>query len=202
MIKKLLLAILLALPLSGMAQKFGVVDLESIFASMPESAAMQTQLQQTSSRYEEEFSKLQEEVNKLYTEYQAIANDPNTPESIKERRVQEIQERAGKVEQFRNTAEQDIARLQQQLMAPIQQRLMDAVKAVGTEESFTFIFPNEPSLLLYTGGTVENVTPKVRVKLGLPATPPPTPAATTPAATATSTPAAATTPATTTPAAN
>ena len=30
----------------------------------------------------------------LYTEYQTIANDANTPESIKERRVQEIQERA------------------------------------------------------------------------------------------------------------
>ncbi len=184
MIKKLLLAVLLTLPFAGMAQKFGVVDLESIFSSMPESTSMQTQLQQTSARYEEEFGKLQEEVNKLYTEYQAIANDANTPESIKERRVQEIQERAGKVEQFRNTAEQDIARLQQQLMAPIQQRLMDAVKAVGTEEGFTFIFPNEPSLLLYTGSTVEDVTPKVRVKLGLPATPPPAATTAAPAAAA------------------
>ncbi len=195
MIKKLLLAILLALPLSGMAQKFGIVDLESIFSSMPEATEMQTQLQQTSQRYEEEFAKLQDEVNKLYTEYQAIANDANTPESIKERRVQEIQERAGKVEQFRNTAEQDLARLQQQLMAPIQQRMMDAVKAVGAEGGYTFVFPNEQSLLLYTGTDVVDITPTVRVRLGLPATPPPAPAASTTAAT----PAASTT---TTPAAN
>ena len=102
MIKKLLMALLVALPFSSMAQKFGVVDLESIFTSMPESAAMQTQLQETTTKYEEEFGKLQEEVNKLYTEYQTIANDANTPESIKERRVQEIQERAAKVDQFRN----------------------------------------------------------------------------------------------------
>ena len=118
MIKKLLMALLVALPFSSMAQKFGVVDLESIFTSMPESAAMQTQLQETTTKYEEEFGKLQEEVNKLYTEYQTIANDANTPESIKERRVQEIQERAAKVDQFRNTAQQDIQRLQEQLMAP------------------------------------------------------------------------------------
>ena len=110
MIKKLLMALLVALPFSSMAQKFGVVDLESIFTSMPESAAMQTQLQETTTKYEEEFGKLQEEVNKLYTEYQTIANDANTPESIKERRVQEIQERAAKVDQFRNTAQQDIQR--------------------------------------------------------------------------------------------
>lgn len=178
-----------------MAQKFGIVDLESIFSSMPEATEMQTQLQQTSQRYEEEFAKLQDEVNKLYTEYQAIANDANTPESIKERRVQEIQERAGKVEQFRNTAEQDLARLQQQLMAPIQQRMMDAVKAVGAEGGYTFVFPNEQSLLLYTGTDVVDITPTVRVRLGLPATPPPAPAASTTAAT----PAASTT---TTPAAN
>lgn len=169
MIKKLLLALFIALPLTSLAQKFGTVDLESIFSAMPEASAMQTQLQETSARYEEEFGKLQEEVNKLYTEYQAIANDPNTPESIKERRVQEIQERAGKVEQFRNTAEQDLSRLQQQLMAPISQRLNDAVKAVGVEEGYTFIFPNEPSLLLYTGTEVVDVTPAVRTKLGLPA---------------------------------
>ncbi|MDE6464109.1 MAG: OmpH family outer membrane protein [Muribaculaceae bacterium] len=169
MIKKLLVAILVALPFTSMAQKFGVVDLESIFTAMPETAAMQTQLQETTSRYEEEFSKLQEEVNKLYAEYQAIANDANTPESIKERRVQEIQERAGKVDQFRNTASQDIARLQEQLMAPISQRLNEAVKAVGQEGGFTFVFPNEPQLLLYVGSDVTDLTGAVRTKLGLPA---------------------------------
>ncbi len=159
MIKKLLMALLVALPFSSMAQKFGVVDLESIFTSMPESAAMQTQLQETTTKYEEEFGKLQEEVNKLYTEYQTIANDANTPESIKERRVQEIQERAAKVDQFRNTAQQDIQRLQEQLMAPISQRINEAVRAVGAEGGFTFIFPNEPSLLLFSGSDVVDVTP-------------------------------------------
>ncbi len=177
MIKKLLMALLVALPFSSMAQKFGVVDLESIFTSMPESAAMQTQLQETTTKYEEEFGKLQEEVNKLYTEYQTIANDANTPESIKERRVQEIQERAAKVDQFRNTAQQDIQRLQEQLMAPISQRINEAVRAVGAEGGFTFIFPNEPSLLLFSGSDVVDVTPTVRTKLGRPATAPAVPAA-------------------------
>lgn len=179
MIKKVILAVLLALPFASMAQKFGVVDVESIFTAMPETAQMQTQLQQTSARYEEEFGKLQEEVNKLYTEYQTIQNDENTPQSIKERRVQEIQERASKVDQFRNTATQDLARLQEQLMAPISQKINDAVKSVGAEGGFTFIFLNEPNLLLYTGTDVTDITPLVRTKLNLPA------AGAAPAATAT-----------------
>lgn len=172
MIKKMLLALLLALPMSTMAQKFGVVDLESIVTSMPEMTEMQNQLTQTSQRYEEEYGRMQEEVNRLYSEYQTIAQDTNTPDNIKERRIQEIQERAGRIDQFRNTAQQDLDRLQQQLMAPITQRLNEAIRAVGAEEGFTLILPNEPSLLLYTGTEVVNITPKVRVKLGLPETAP------------------------------
>lgn len=167
MFKKILLAMAVALPLSAMAQKFGVVDIDQIYVAMPETAAMQTQLEETSKKYEAEFQKLQEEVNKLYTDYQTIQNDPNTPESIKERRIQEIQERAQKVDQFRATAQQDLQRLQETLMAPIQQKFADAVKAVGAEGNFTFIYPNEQGLLLYIGNDVENVTPLVRTKLGI-----------------------------------
>lgn len=167
MLKKIVLAILVALPLSTFAQKFGVVDLEAVFSAMPESTAMQTQLTDTSKKYEEEFQKLTAEVEKLYTEFQTIQNDTNTPQSIKERRMQEIQDKSQKVDQFRNTAAQDLERLRASLMAPIQNKMNEAIKAVGTEGSFTFIFPQEPSLLLYTGTDVTDVTALVKTKLGL-----------------------------------
>ena len=166
MFKKILLAVAVALPLSAMAQKFGTVDLESVFDAMPETAAMTTQLQETSKKYEDEYAKLQEEVNKLYAEFQSIQNDTNTPESIKERRLQEVQDRYAKVQQFRETAQQDLARLEQQLSAPIQQKLMDAIKTVGAEGSFTFIMP-AGGTLLYSGSDVVDVTPQVRTKLGI-----------------------------------
>lgn len=167
MFKKFFLAIALILPMTVMAQKFGTVDVEAIFTAMPEYTAMQTQLEQTSNQYQEEFNRLQEEVTRLITEYQTMSEDANTPQSIKERRIQEIQERDQRIQQFRNTAQQDIARQQEQLAAPIQQRLTDAIKAVGTEGGYTFIFPNEPGMLLYTGTDVTDVTPAVRTKLGL-----------------------------------
>ena len=52
-------------------------------------------------------------------------------------------------------------------MAPIQQKLAEAVKTVGQEGDFTFIFPNEQQLLLYQGANVINVTDTVKAKLGL-----------------------------------
>jgi outer membrane protein len=167
MIKKLILAILIALPFTTFAQKFGVVDVNKVFTSMPESTAMQQQLSEASKKYETELSKLREEVDKLYTDYQTIQNDPNTPDAIKERRVQEVQERMSKVEQFRDTAQQDLSRLNEQLAAPIQQKITDAISAVGQEGSYTFIFPNEQGLLLYQGSDVVDVTSAVLKKLGL-----------------------------------
>lgn len=167
MFKKIILFIALILPMSVMAQKFGVVNLDEVFTAMPETAEMQKQMEQISQKFQAEFDKLQEAVNQKYTEYQNIANDTNTPDAIKERRMQEIQELANNVDKFRNQAQQDIARQQEQLAAPIQQKITDAINAVGQENGFTFIFPNEPGLLLYKGTDVVDVTPMIRTKLGL-----------------------------------
>lgn len=167
MIKKLILAALVALPFSAFGQKFGVVNIENVFQDMPETTAAQTQMNDASKKYEDEFAKLREEVDKLYTEFQNLQKDPSTPDAIKERRLNELQERDQKVQQFRNTASQDLARLQEQLMAPIQQKIGEAIKAVGQEGNYTFIFLNEQSLLLYTGTDVTDVTSAVRTKLGL-----------------------------------
>ena len=163
MLKKILLAVVMALPFSALAQKFGVVDFDAVLQAMPETAAMQTQLTETSKKYEDELAKLTEEFQKLYTEFQTLQADANTPESIKERRMQEIQERHAKIEQFSNTAQQDLQRLQQTIV----QKVQDAVKAVGAEGAYTMVFPNAPDLLLYTGTGVEDITQQVRAKLGL-----------------------------------
>ena len=165
MIKKLLLAILIALPCSALAQKFGVVDVQAIFQAMPETTAAQTQLTEASKKYEDEFAKLKEEMNKKVTEFQTLSKDTTTPESIKQRRMEEMQELDNKIQQFRNTAAQDLQRQQEQLMAPIEQKINDAVKAVGQEGNYTFIIQN--GVALYNGVTVEDVTPAVKTKLGI-----------------------------------
>lgn len=166
MIKKFFILLAVILPMSAFAQKFGVVDIDALLQAMPETAAAQETLNEASKKYENEFQKLQEELQKLYTDFQAIQDDPDTPQTIKERRMQEIQTRAANVDNFRNTASQDLQRQHEQLMAPIQQKLMDAIKAVGQDGGFTFILPND-GVLLYTGAGVLNVTTDVKAKLGV-----------------------------------
>ena len=163
MIKRLILAVLIALPLSIFAQKFGVVDVEAIITSMPEYTAVQKQINDASTKYQAEFDNLNKEMEKKVTEYQTLEKDATTPESIKERRIQEIQDLQAKIDQFRNTVSQDLQRQHQQLMAPVEQKVQDAIKTVGQEGSFTFIFPK--GISLYDGTDVVDTTEAVKAKL-------------------------------------
>lgn len=163
MIKKLLLAIVVALPSMALAQKFGVVNAQPIIESMPDMTEARTALEAASKKYEDEFKNLQEEFNKKYTEFQGMNDE--TPQTIKDRRLSELQELDQKMNQFRTTASQDLQRQQEQLMAPIQQKVMTAIQAVGAEGDYTMIFEN--NVPIYVGKNVEDITPQVKAKLGL-----------------------------------
>lgn len=167
MFKKILLLIAVLLPMSAFAQKFAVVDVTAVMEAMPEVAAAQTQLDASKQQFGTELQKIQEEVNKLYNEFQTIADDASTPQSIKERRMSELNEKAQKVEQFRLQAEQDLAQQSQQLMAPIQAKIVDAIKAVGQEGGYTAVMPKDDGLFIYMGPDMLDVTNAVKGKLGL-----------------------------------
>ena len=163
MIKKLLLAIMIALPMSVFAQKFAVINTQQLMESMPELKTVNEQLEAANKKYQDEFTKLQEEFQKKFEEFQGL--DENTPQTIKDRRMQEMQELENKIQQFRETAVQDIQRQQQQLMAPIQEKVVKAIQAVGAEGSYTFVFENV--MPLYTGTDVTDITDTVKTRLGI-----------------------------------
>lgn len=171
MIKKILLAIAVALPICAWAQspKFAIVDAESIVPNMAEYTEAQNQFTEASKTFESEYAKIQEEFKAKYEEFQKVMSDSATPQTIKDRRAQEIQELNQKSEQFAQTAQQELARKQQQLMAPVQEKLINAIKAVGAEGGYTMIFP--VGVAIYTATDVVDITPLVKAKLGVKDTP-------------------------------
>ncbi|MDE5915496.1 MAG: OmpH family outer membrane protein [Duncaniella sp.] len=154
---------MIAFPMSLFAQKFGVINTNELMTSLPEMKSVQEQMEAASKKYQDEFTKLQEEFNKKFQEFQAL--EASTPETIKERRTLELQEIDTKIQRFRETAEQDLQRQNQQLLAPIQEKVMKAIQSVGAEGKYTFIF--ESGMSLYTGVDVTDVTPLVKTALGI-----------------------------------
>ncbi len=164
MIKKLLLAILIAIPSFGFAQaKFGVIHTETLMSEMPEIKEVQAALEASSKKYEDEFNVLREEFDKLYAELQKL--DETTPQTIKDRRIAELQDKDTRIQQFRKTSMEDLQRQEMQLMAPIREKINQAIQAVGKEGGFTFLF--EDTMPIYVGTDVTDVTSLVKAKLGM-----------------------------------
>ena len=91
--------------------KIGTVDTQEVFTLMPELKTAQASLEEVNKKYQTEYKALQEEFNKKLQEYQALAKD--TPETIKQRREQELNELGQKIQTFEQVANQDIQQQQQ-----------------------------------------------------------------------------------------
>ncbi|MDE6560224.1 MAG: OmpH family outer membrane protein [Muribaculaceae bacterium] len=167
MIKKVLLAIALICPmlLSAQTLKIGLVDFGSIFEVMPETTAARNQLKEVSDKYDAEYKKLGEEMNRLVEEYQKMAE--NELPAIKERKTRELSDYQQKVQQFEQNAMQDLNKMQSDLYGPIQQKIAQAIESVGREGNYSLIQMYDPQLVLYHAAPVEDVTPAVKAKLGV-----------------------------------
>lgn len=163
MLKKIILAVLICLPSFAFAQKIGVVDTQSIIVAMPETKDMQATLEAAQKKYETELKNLDDKLQKEMADVKSLPAD--TPQSILERRYQDIEEAQQKLQQFYQTAQQDIAQQQQRLLAPIQERLRTAISTVGAEGSFTIILEKQEPL--YIGTDAVDLTSQVRAKLGM-----------------------------------
>jgi outer membrane protein len=165
MFKKFLLFALLALPAGAFAQEIKIahVDTQDIFNNMPETSAMETAIANLNKGYTDELKRMEDEYSKKYAEF--VEQADSLSESIKVRRMQEVQDLQQRIRTFYDQARQDVQKKQQELLAPIQKKISDAVKAVGDENNFTYILEN--GAFLYTSPKSTNATQLVKTKLGL-----------------------------------
>ncbi len=167
MLKNWILSLLILLPLAVMAQtRVATVDMKAVFDAMPEKVEAESQLKLLSDRYEEEFNSLRQDFKRKYSDYQSVANDPTVPQTIKERRIQEIQENDRKISEFEREARKDIDAQQESLLAPIKAKLNEAVKAVADAEGVAYVLDSSVGVV-YQGAGAINLTDKVRRFLGI-----------------------------------
>lgn len=167
MFKKLLLVAALLIPMLASAQtlKIGLVDLNDIVSKMPDTTAAEKQVSDASKKYEDEYAKLQEEMQRRVDEFQNMSKD-ELP-AIKERKARELQDYQQKLEQFYQNAMQDLQRMNQELMAPIIQKARSAVEAVSKEGNFSLVQDKNPQITIYFADPVIDITNDVKAKLGI-----------------------------------
>ncbi|MGM9804546.1 MAG: OmpH family outer membrane protein [Muribaculaceae bacterium] len=169
MIKKLVLTVLLVVPMCVAAQqlKLGKVDKLAIYNAMPEKEQAEVQLNDLNKQYQDEYDLLQAEYNRKYADFQTLAIDSKTPGTIKERRMQELQENNDKIELFMKSVAADLKEKEEALIAPIKEKIDAAVKAVGDEGGYVIIYDVNSAAAAYLSADFEDVTAAVASYLGV-----------------------------------
>ncbi|MBQ6724515.1 MAG: OmpH family outer membrane protein [Paludibacteraceae bacterium] len=161
--KKIIIAMMLVLPLAVSAQKFGHINTQELFAQMPEVNQVKLKMDTINNQYESQLAMMQEEFQKKVQDYQA--QEATMADAIKQIRQQELQEMQQRIQLFYQTAEQDIARKQQELLAPVHEKMTKAIKAVGEREGYTYIF--DSAAMVHVGADAIDATPAVKKELGI-----------------------------------
>ena len=147
----------------ALAQKFGHIDAQNLLLNLPERAEAQASIESTAMEFEQEMTRMQEDLQNKYGEYQAKAE--SWPAAIRESKEREIQGLDQGLQEFGATVQAELAGLEESLLSPMIARVRAAIEAVGTEHGFTYIFDASMGATLYNGG--EDVTDLVRTKLGM-----------------------------------
>lgn len=169
MIKKILLMVLFIAPLGLAAQKFATFDYATVMQAMPETKKAQTELESLNNQYRTELQNMQKEIQTKMEKYEAEIND-KTPENIRTRRAQEIQEMQQRLQQAYEDNTKNFQDEETKKMQPIIQKVIDAVNAVSKEGNYVYIidkaFSQKAGIFVNTALN-EDVTNKVLAKLGL-----------------------------------
>ena len=166
--KKLLIVIMLLAPMSLLAQKFGYVNSADIVQVMPEFTQAQKKLQDLEKMYTDDFNALRTELEKKGTEFEKLQKD-SVPENILKRRYEELLQMEQRLQQYGQEVQQNLAKAEQEEMIAIQSKLRDALDAIGREGGYVCIFDLSSGMPYISKTLCEDVTTKVRTKLGIPA---------------------------------
>ena len=166
MLKKIALFLMLILPMSVFAQKFGHIKTQEILTVMPEYTKAQTDIKTMQKQYEDEMKRLTDEIQKKFAAYQQ--EQANLPKNIQERRQKELQELNERGMQMQQDAQQQLQQSWMQMLEPIAKKIDDAIKAVGQEGGYVYIFDLNATQIPFVNETLStDVTGAVKAKLGL-----------------------------------
>lgn len=163
--KKLLIALLMVLPLSVSAQKFGHFNSGEIIQAMPEYITAQKEFETKAKSCEEELGRMQEELKTKADDYEK--NAASLPDDIKKRREQDLNELSQRIQKYYTDSQQELNQLQAQKLQGIQDKLLKAVEEVGQSGQFVYIMDTTAGVPYISKTLSTDVTSQVKGKLGI-----------------------------------
>ena len=168
--KKVLGLTLLAVAMLGIstasAQKFARINLQEVVVAMPEFDEAQKNLEAFGKDLQEQIEQIQVEFNNKYAEFQK--NQATMADSIKQMKQQELEQLQQRYGEFQQIAQQDFQKKQQELAAPIQEKLTAAIAKVAKAGGYSVVFDTSiPTLVYFDEAQTTDLAPAVKKELGI-----------------------------------
>jgi len=161
-----LVGILLGQSVLAQGFKFGHVNSDELIKSMPEYDSATVKLTKAQKELTNALEIMQVEFNNKYETYNKEAK--NLTEIVKQTKEQELADMNKRITEFQTNAQTTLQEQQTALFQPIMNKADKAIKDVGKEGGFIYIFDVARGQLLYFDEVKStNVTALVKTKLGL-----------------------------------
>lgn len=152
----------------AMAQnlKFGHINRNELIQSMPEFDTARAQLERLNKELSNQLELLQVEYNNKAEAY--LKESKNLTDLVRQTKEQELQDFQNRMQTFQQNASNQLQEKQTALFTPITQKADKAIKDIGKENGFMYIFDLSGGQVAYFDETKSiNVLPLVKTKLGL-----------------------------------
>jgi len=145
------------------AQKVGHVNFEKLIAEMPETQTLKLEMEKLGKTYQDEISGMEKTIEATRQKYVAESNTQTN--ETNDKRVQELQQEAAKIEQARKFAYQDMQKRQNDGLQPIIEKAQKAIEEVAASKSVLYVLDASvgKGLLVQKG---EDLFGAVKTKLG------------------------------------
>lgn len=152
-------------------QKIGYVNADEVFQLTPEFKTATEKLQKLSDGKQAELAsmvKVLQDKNALAEEKYNNRSPANSATIDAELATlgQEIQQMQQRLQDVQKLAQEELGKQQQELMSPIQTKVMNAINAVAKEKDFAYILDIGTGAVIYYQGGID-VTADVKAKLNI-----------------------------------
>jgi outer membrane protein len=154
---------------NAMAQniKFGHINSDELIQALPEFDSANVKLEKFRKELINALDLMTVELNNKSETYNKESK--NYTEIVKQTKEQELVDMNKRIQEFQNNAQQQLQQKQSELFQPIMAKVDKAIKEVGKENGFVYVFSvgQGSSLLFYDETKSTNIMPLAKAKLGL-----------------------------------
>ncbi|MBQ8437528.1 MAG: OmpH family outer membrane protein [Alistipes sp.] len=146
------------------AQKIGYVNTDEIITNMKDTQDAYTQLEAYAKDLQAQLETIQVEFNNKLQEYQNATE--TMTDAVRQLKEKELTDLNTRIQEFQQVAQQDLQKKENELMAPIYEKVKNTIDEVAKAGGYTIILPGS-ALIYIDAAQVKDIASEVKSKLGI-----------------------------------